>query len=151
MLTHLTLVAGSFTPTYPHWFTAGDYKLNDGARKFPLTLDERDLSESFIRGSGPGGQAINKLSTNVALVHTPTGTRITCQQTRSREQNREIARRKMSRALELLVRGTESGESRIERERHKVQKRKANKKKKQLKRQRERTATDTDTAPGAVE
>ena len=32
-----------------------------------LDLDERDLEESFIRASGPGGQNVNKLSTAVQL------------------------------------------------------------------------------------
>lgn len=90
--------------TVPAWFTAGAYAwATDGSKKRPLHLDERDLRERFIRGSGPGGQAINKLSTNVELVHVPTHTRITCQHTRSREQNREIARRLMSQRLEWLI------------------------------------------------
>lgn len=69
----------------------------------PIVLDESDLTERFIRGSGPGGQAINKLATNVDLLHTPTGTRLTCQATRSREQNRVIARRTLSQRLEWLI------------------------------------------------
>ncbi len=32
-----------------------------------ITLDERELEESFIRASGPGGQNVNKLSTAVQL------------------------------------------------------------------------------------
>ncbi len=32
-----------------------------------LTLDPADLSESFVRSSGPGGQNVNKLSTAVQL------------------------------------------------------------------------------------
>ena len=101
-----------------------------------MTLDERDLAEKFIRGSGPGGQAINKLSTNVQLTHLPTGTKVTCQETRSRDRNRELARRRMSLTLEKLVRG-DSGGSRIDRQIDKERKRKMNKKKKQKRRQRE--------------
>jgi protein subunit release factor B len=44
-------------------------------------------------GSGPGGQSINKTQNNVQLLHTPTGIRVNCQETRSLEQNRKIARR----------------------------------------------------------
>ena len=56
--------------TVPAWFSAGHYAFaTDGSKKRPIILDERDLQERFIRGSGPGGQAINKLSTNVELVH----------------------------------------------------------------------------------
>lgn len=69
----------------------------------PLNLDETHITERFIRGSGPGGQAINKLSTNVELVHTPTGERVTCQASRSRQQNRTTARRILSQRLEHLV------------------------------------------------
>lgn len=69
----------------------------------PIVLDENDITERFIRGSGPGGQAINKLATNVELTHIPTGTRITCQPTRSREQNRVAARRTLSQRLEWLI------------------------------------------------
>ena len=32
-----------------------------------IAIDERDLQESFIRASGPGGQNVNKLSTAVQL------------------------------------------------------------------------------------
>ena len=36
-------------------------------------LNEDELEEQFVRGSGPGGQAINKTSNAVRLVHLPTG------------------------------------------------------------------------------
>jgi len=32
-----------------------------------ISIDERELEESFIRASGPGGQNVNKLSTAVQL------------------------------------------------------------------------------------
>ena len=73
-------------------------------------LNEKDLEESFVRGvcyvysaslrfsnittgGGPGGQSINKTQNNVQLLHKPTGLRVSCQETRSLEQNRKIARR----------------------------------------------------------
>ena len=40
--------------------------------KVPV-LNERDLKEEFIHGSGPGGQNVNKLSNCVQLTHLPTG------------------------------------------------------------------------------
>ena len=49
-----------------------------GSEKFKL--DERDLEESFIKGSGPGGQSVNKTSNCVQLKHLPTGivVKVTC-------------------------------------------------------------------------
>ena len=32
-----------------------------------ITIDEREIEESFVRSSGPGGQNVNKLSTAVQL------------------------------------------------------------------------------------
>jgi len=57
-----------------------------------LGLQERDLVERFIRGSGPGGQKINKTSSCVQLRHLPTGIEIKCQQSRSLLANRVKAR-----------------------------------------------------------
>ncbi|KAG6376519.1 hypothetical protein JVT61DRAFT_2512 [Boletus reticuloceps] len=61
-------------------------------RKIP-ELHEKDLVESFVRGSGPGGQSINKTENNVQLLHRPTGIRVACQETRSLATNRMLARR----------------------------------------------------------
>ena len=49
----------------------------------------------FDTGSGPGGQSINKTANNVQLLHKPSGIRVTCQETRSLQQNRLIARKKL--------------------------------------------------------
>lgn len=73
-------------------------------------INEGDIEETFVRGvcpavvhrveyltcctgSGPGGQSINKTKNNVQLLHKPTGIRVSCQETRSLEQNRKFARR----------------------------------------------------------
>ena len=53
---------------------------------------EEDLEERFVLGSGSGGQKVNKTSSCVYLKHLPTGTEIKCQESRSREKNREVAR-----------------------------------------------------------
>lgn len=92
-------------------------------------MDSDHLEESFIRGSGPGGQAINKLSTCVQLKHSPTGLIVKCQETRSRQQNRELARRRMSRELELHIFGEK--DSVLGREVFKARQKKAAKARKQ--------------------
>ncbi len=53
---------------------------------------EEDLVEKFIRGTGHGGQKINKTSSTVYLKHIPTGIEIKCQAGRSQATNRLVAR-----------------------------------------------------------
>jgi len=36
-------------------------------------LDENELEEMYVRGHGPGGQAVNKTNNCVVLKHLPTG------------------------------------------------------------------------------
>ncbi|MCX6867526.1 MAG: peptide chain release factor-like protein, partial [Verrucomicrobia bacterium] len=50
-----------------------------------LGITEGDLLEKFVRGSGAGGQKINKTSSCVFLKHLPSGVCIKCQMDRSRE------------------------------------------------------------------
>ncbi|KAI0691172.1 RF-1 domain-containing protein [Cytidiella melzeri] len=71
------------------------------SRQIP-EIREEDLEESFVRGSGPGGQSINKTENNVQLLHKPTGFRVTCQQTRSLAENRHIARKILRDKLDKL-------------------------------------------------
>ncbi|KAF2744457.1 peptidyl-tRNA hydrolase domain-containing protein, partial [Sporormia fimetaria CBS 119925] len=56
-------------------------------------LHDDDIIENFLRGTGPGGQKINKTSCAVQLIHKPTGIVVKCQESRSRTQNRKIARK----------------------------------------------------------
>ena len=56
-------------------------------------MREADIDETFVRGSGPGGQHVNKTSTCVMLVHGPTGISVRCQASRSQGLNRFYARR----------------------------------------------------------
>ncbi|KAH3681551.1 hypothetical protein WICPIJ_007482 [Wickerhamomyces pijperi] len=56
-------------------------------------INETEITEAFLKGGqGPGGQKINKCNSKVQLKHLPTGIVVTCQATRSQEQNRKIAR-----------------------------------------------------------
>ncbi len=51
----------------------------------------RDVTERFVRGSGPGGQKINKTSAVVHLRHEPTGVDVRMQRERSQAANRALA------------------------------------------------------------
>lgn len=70
-----------------------------------LGIAESDLLEKFVRGSGAGGQKINKTSNCVFLKHLPTGVCIKCQIDRSREMNRFLARRELCEQLEAIREG----------------------------------------------
>lgn len=41
-----------------------------------IVLKDEELVETFVKGSGPGGQCINKRSSCVDLRHIPTGIRV---------------------------------------------------------------------------
>lgn len=65
-----------------------------------LGLNEEDLEESFIRGTGAGGQKINKTSSTVVLRHVPTGVEVRTQRERSQSLNRLVARQDLCSKLE---------------------------------------------------
>jgi len=69
-----------------------------------LGIFETDIVEKFILGAGSGGQKINKTSSCVYLQHIPTGIEVKCQESRSREENRELARRTLCMKLEAIRR-----------------------------------------------
>ncbi|MEM0970877.1 MAG: peptide chain release factor-like protein, partial [Verrucomicrobiota bacterium] len=57
-----------------------------------LGIEEDDLVEKFVLGSGSGGQKINKTHSCVFLHHMPSGIQVKCQDGRSRADNRHRAR-----------------------------------------------------------
>ena len=65
-----------------------------------IAISKEDVTESFVRSSGPGGQNVNKVSTCVVLLHKPTGIIIKCQQYRTQFQNRQQAWVLLSQALQ---------------------------------------------------
>ncbi|EPX71032.1 peptide release factor [Schizosaccharomyces octosporus yFS286] len=71
-------------------------------------INEEDIEELFVRGSGPGGQKINKTSIVSQLKHLPTGITVRCQETRSREQNRKIARKRLAEKVDEFRHGENS-------------------------------------------
>lgn len=56
-----------------------------------LGIRPEDITFSFTRASGPGGQHVNKVSTSVELLHAPSGTRVVASDSRSQSQNRQFA------------------------------------------------------------
>lgn len=67
-----------------------------------------DVEEQFLRGSGPGGQKINKTSSTVRVRHRPTGTEVRCQRERSQAANRETAWAELCSKLEAVLRKAET-------------------------------------------
>ncbi|EQL01296.1 hypothetical protein G6O67_000238 [Ophiocordyceps sinensis] len=74
----------------------------------PKPPPDSEIEEFFVRGSGPGGQKINKTSSAVQLRHVPTGIVVKSQATRSRSQNRKHARQILARRLDDLRHGDQS-------------------------------------------
>ncbi len=70
------------------------------ARMEKCGLKESDIEESFVRGSGPGGQKVNKTSSCALLKHKPTGLMVKMQKERSLGLNRFFARRRLCELLE---------------------------------------------------
>jgi protein subunit release factor B len=85
----------------------------DPVMALPTQIDERlaavgaradEVEERFVRGSGPGGQKINKTSSTVWLRHRPTGLEVRCQRERSQTANRDLAWAELIGKLEARVR-----------------------------------------------
>ena len=78
------------------------------ARMATLGITDDTLLEKFIQGSGSGGQKVNKTASCVYLKHLTSGIEVKCQQQRSRELNRYIARRELCERLEEIRDGKKS-------------------------------------------
>lgn len=96
-----------------------------------LGIDEDELIEKFVTGSGPGGQKINKTSNCVHLVHPPTGFEVQCQENRHRSVNRFLARLRLcDRIEESRMRKRQDQKRRIASARYRNRRRSAGEKRK---------------------
>ncbi|KAJ6028415.1 peptide chain release factor-like protein [Penicillium herquei] len=73
-----------------------------------MKFDEADLTISYLKGTGPGGQKINKTNSAVQITHKPSGVVVKCQATRSQSQNAKIARALLADRVEELEKGDQS-------------------------------------------
>ncbi|KAJ5203920.1 peptide chain release factor-like protein [Penicillium cinerascens] len=92
-----------------------------------LKIDDADLTVSYLKGTGPGGQKINKTNSACQIIHKPSGIVIKCQATRSRSQNEKIARSLLADRVEAREKGDQS---RVALKAEAVRKKKASKVKK---------------------
>lgn len=74
-------------------------------------LNENDLVEQAVKGSGPGGQAVNKTNNCVVLCHKPTGIVIKCHLHRLLQKNQTEARRLLIVKLDNRINGENSVEN----------------------------------------
>lgn len=100
-----------------------------------LGLNPEDVEEHFVRGSGKGGQKINKTSSAVQLIHRPSGLEVKVQQYREQSKNRLSAWKLLILKFEEKVKGAES---KIQREQFKIRKQKQ----KRTKRAKEKILSD---------
>ena len=68
-----------------------------------LGINEADITESFVRSGGAGGQHVNKTSSCVALRHVPSGIEVKCSDSRSQALNRFLAKRRLVEKFEETV------------------------------------------------
>ena len=73
-----------------------------------LGLQPEDVEEQFTRGTGKGGQKMNKTSSVVQLLHRPTGIEVKMQRHREQSKNRLSAWKLLILKLEERVKGKES-------------------------------------------
>ncbi|KAF3311158.1 hypothetical protein TWF173_008609 [Orbilia oligospora] len=105
-------------------------------------VDENDIEEKFLKGRRPENQ-VNKTSSAVQLRHIPTGIVVKSQETRSREQNRKIARQLLASKLEDIEKGEQSRNNVINEVK---KKKKASKRKKSLRKYRKLEEVKAGTA-----
>ena len=77
-------------------------------KAFELGIFPNDIEEKFVRGSGHGGQKVNKTSSTVWLKHIPTGIEVKCQEHREQSKNRILAYKLLIFKIDAIKKGKES-------------------------------------------
>jgi protein subunit release factor B len=73
-----------------------------------LGIQPEDITENYIKGSGKGGQKINKTSSCVMLKHLPSGIMVKCQKHREQSKNRLSAYKLLILKIDDQVKGNKS-------------------------------------------
>ena len=89
-----------------------------------LGIKKEDIEEKFVKGSGRGGQKVNKTSVAVFLRHVPTGITVKCGSERSQHLNRFLALRRLVDKIEENITGRKDKDPDIQRRIKQKQKRK---------------------------
>jgi peptide chain release factor 2 len=80
-----------------------------------IDISEKDVEVKAIRGSGAGGQKVNKTSSTIQLRHLPTNIMITVQNERSQSRNRDVAWKILrSRLYEIEVKKRDAERDKVE-------------------------------------
>ncbi|KAF4415849.1 polypeptide chain release factor [Fusarium acutatum] len=128
----------------------------------PKPPPESEIEESYVKGSGPGGQKIllhqNKTNSAVQLKHIPTGIVVKSQATRSRDQNRKHARELLAQRVDELRNGDQSRSAivgKVKQKKAASASKKSRRKYKKLEEEKAATAAEvggqSDTTPASAE
>lgn len=103
-----------------------------------LRLNPNQVEEHFTRGTGSGGQKINKTSSTVQLRHLPTGIEVRVQRHREQSKNRLSAWKLLIRKLEERVKGKQSARAKAAFKLRKQKQRRSRKAKEKILREKHR-------------
>lgn len=78
------------------------------AKAASLGVKPEDIEETFVKGSGSGGQKVNKTNSVAVLLHRPSGTTVRCQANREQALKRQAAYRMLILKIEEQKLGKQS-------------------------------------------